>query len=50
MSPRTYTRTAIALHWLIAFLIIGAFPLGLYMHDLPLSPTKLKLFSYHKWI
>ncbi len=50
MSARTYTRTAIALHWLIAFLIIGAFPLGLYMHDLPLSPTKLKLFSYHKWI
>ncbi len=45
-----YTRTAIALHWIIALLIFVAFPLGLYMHDLPLSPTKLKLFSYHKWI
>lgn len=45
-----YTRTAIALHWLIALLIFGAFPLGVYMHDLPLSPTKLQLFSYHKWI
>ncbi len=45
-----YTRTAIALHWIIALLIFAAFPLGLYMHDLPLSPTKLKLFSYHKWI
>ena len=45
-----YNNTAIALHWLIALLIFAAFPLGLYMHDLPLSPTKLQLFSYHKWI
>lgn len=45
-----YTRTAIALHWLIALAIIGTFPLGLYMADLPLSPLKLRLFSYHKWI
>ncbi|MBK9160563.1 MAG: cytochrome b [Nitrosomonadales bacterium] len=46
----TYTRTAIALHWAVAVLIFAAFPLGLYMHDLPLSPVKLKLYSYHKWI
>lgn len=45
-----YTPTAITLHWLVALLILAAFPLGLYMHDLPLSPTKLKLYSYHKWI
>ena len=45
-----YTRTAIALHWLMALLIFGAFPLGVYMHELPLSPTKLQLYSYHKWI
>ncbi len=45
-----YTHTAIALHWLIALLIFIAFPLGLYMSDLKLSPTKLQLFSYHKWI
>jgi len=44
-----YTHTAVALHWLIALIIFGAFPLGLYMHDLPLSPHKLQLFSYHKW-
>jgi cytochrome b561 len=31
-------------------LILAAFPLGLYMHDLPLSPFKLRLYSYHKWI
>jgi len=45
-----YNNTAIALHWLIAMLVFAAFPLGVYMHDLPLSPTKLQLFSYHKWI
>lgn len=45
-----YTKTAVILHWLIALLIFVAFPLGLYMHDLPLSPTKLRLYSYHKWI
>lgn len=45
-----YTHTAITLHWLIALLIFAAFPLGVYMHDLPLSPYKLRLYSYHKWI
>lgn len=51
MTPPTrYTGTAIALHWLIAFLILAAFPLGLIMSDMALSPLKLKLFSYHKWL
>jgi cytochrome b561 len=45
-----YTRTAITLHWFIALLIFAAFPLGVYMHELPLSPDKLRLYSYHKWI
>ncbi len=46
----TYSRNAVMLHWLVALLIFAAFPLGLYMHDLPLSPFKLRLYSYHKWI
>jgi cytochrome b561 len=45
-----YTRTAIALHWGVAALIFAAFPLGVYMHELPLSPDKLRLYSYHKWL
>jgi len=45
-----YTRTAVILHWIIALLIFTAFPLGVYMHDLPLSPDKLRLYSWHKWI
>lgn len=44
-----YTRTAITLHWLMAAMIIGMFPLGWYMTDLILSPEKLRLYSYHKW-
>jgi cytochrome b561 len=47
--PR-YTRTAIALHWLIALLIVCGFCLGLYMVELKFSPAKLALYSYHKWI
>ncbi len=45
-----YTYPAIALHWLMALLMIATFPLGLYMSDLPLSPHKLRLYAYHKWI
>jgi cytochrome b561 len=45
-----YSTPAVVLHWLMALLIFAGFPLGLYMVDLPLSPDKLKLYSYHKWI
>jgi len=46
-----YTGTAIMLHWLIAVLIIGGFWLGWVMTDIPgLTPTKLRYFSWHKWI
>ncbi|MCG2586691.1 cytochrome b [Massilia sp. TS11] len=45
-----YTLPAIVLHWLIAILIVIAFIVGLTMADMPLSPTRLKLFNYHKWL
>jgi len=44
-----YSPTAVALHWTMAALIIGLFCVGFYMHGLPFSPRKLKLFSWHKW-
>jgi cytochrome b561 len=50
MDTLRYPPTAIALHWLMALLIFAAFPLGIYMHELPLSPAKLQLYSYHKWL
>ena len=44
-----YTRTAIVIHWIAAFLIIGNLLWGLYMVGLELSPAKLKYYSWHKW-
>ena len=44
-----YTPTAIFLHWLVALGLVGTFALGFYMEGLPLSPNKLKLYSWHKW-
>jgi len=44
-----YTATAKTLHWLMAVLLFGLLALGFYMHDLPLSPEKLKLYAWHKW-
>ena len=44
-----YTSTAKTLHWLMAVLLFGMLALGFYMHDLPLSPQKLQLYSWHKW-
>ena len=49
-GAQQYTLPAMSLHWWIAILIFIAFPLGLYMHDLPLSPYKLQLYSWHKWV
>jgi cytochrome b561 len=50
-TPTPYTRTAIAFHWLIALLIVCGFSLGWVMTDIPgFTPTKLRYFSWHKWI
>ena len=49
-STERYTGIAISLHWLIALGIFCAMGLGVYMADLPLSPTKIQLYTYHKWI
>ncbi|MBC3872383.1 cytochrome b [Undibacterium flavidum] len=45
-----YSTTSIVLHWLIALLIVATFAMGWYMTDLKISPTKLKLYSWHKWL
>lgn len=50
-APAPYAGPAILMHWLSALLIAAGFALGLAMVDIPgLSPTKLKYFSWHKWI
>jgi cytochrome b561 len=45
-----YTRTAIQLHWLIAGLILCGFLLGWIMTPLPISPLRLGLVNWHKWV
>jgi cytochrome b561 len=50
-TPSRYGLTAIVLHWLVAALIGAAFTLGVVMVDIPgLTPTKLRYFSWHKWL
>lgn len=45
-----YSLLAIALHWVLAIAITGLFALGVYMHELPFSPWRLKLYNWHKWV
>jgi len=50
LDEARYTSTAIALHWLIAALIVAGFTLGISMVGLPLSRQKLQWYAWHKWI
>ena len=48
---QSYSGIAKTFHWLIALLIVAAFTLGLVMTDIEgITPTKLKYFSWHKWL
>ncbi len=48
-APR-YTAPARLLHWSVAALVLAALVIACLMTDLPVSPRRLRLFSYHKWI
>ncbi|BDT71374.1 cytochrome b561 [Comamonadaceae bacterium OS-4] len=48
-GTKRYSLTAIVLHWVLGLALIGIFAVGLYMTDLPFSPTRLKLYNWHKW-
>ena len=48
--PGQYSKPAVIVHWMIAILVLVALPLGYYMTELSLSPRKLQLISWHKWI
>jgi cytochrome b561 len=45
-----YTRTAIHLHWIIAGLILCGFVLGWVMTSLAISPLRLRMVNWHKWV
>ena len=48
-SSNRYTGAAIALHWLLALMILGSMGFGWYMSDLPFSLQRVKLYNWHKW-
>ena len=56
MKPRDtpvtarYNRTAIALHWITAILIVANLVLGVSMVQLAISPRKLQWYLWHKTI
>ena len=48
--PHRYHAATVVLHGLMALGIIAAFVMGAVMTDLPFSPTRLKLYNWHKWL
>lgn len=49
MQANSYDRVARSLHWLMALLLLLTLAVGMVMTDLPLSPRRLAIYSYHKW-
>lgn len=49
-APQGYDKLQILLHWGVALLIAGVFSLALIFDDMPLSPAKFGLISWHKWL
>lgn len=47
-SRSQLTKTTVALHWIIAIVIIGSLILGMYIEDLPRGPDKFELMGLHK--
>ncbi|MGH8254010.1 MAG: cytochrome b, partial [Steroidobacteraceae bacterium] len=48
-ATRDYTRTAVALHWTVATLVITLLAMGWIMTNMPGSPAKLQVVTWHKW-
>ncbi|WP_028456152.1 cytochrome b [Chitinilyticum litopenaei] len=49
-KPDHYDGLQILLHWGVALLIAGVFTVALVFDDMPLSPAKFALISWHKWL
>jgi cytochrome b561 len=45
-----YRWPLVSLHWLTLLLIAAAFVIGNVLEDMALSPLKLKLYAWHKWL
>lgn len=47
-TEAAFGAAAKLLHWTMAVLLIGLLALGVYMHELPMSPDKFELYALHK--
>jgi cytochrome b561 len=45
-----YRWSLISLHWLTLLLIVAAYVLASLLEDMPLSPQKLQIYAWHKWV
>jgi len=50
MTELHYTRTAVALHWAVAGLILAGLFMGWTMTSMEITPQRLQVYNYHKWI
>lgn len=51
-SPNTsrYSLPAIGLHWIMAWLILGVYFLGISLDDFPVGPDLIRAVTWHKWL
>jgi len=49
-TAERYGVVAKAFHWLTLLLLIGSFTIAYSMVDMRISPRKLELYSWHKWV
>lgn len=47
-SRSQFTKTTVALHWIIALAVISSLILGMYVEDLPRGAEKFELIGLHK--
>ena len=50
MNHSRYTGFAILLHWVMALLILVTWSIAIVVSDMPLSPTRIAGYSWHKWL
>lgn len=49
-DTQRYGLVAIILHWLVALAILALLGVGLWMTELKNSPTKIEVYTWHKWV
>jgi cytochrome b561 len=50
LTASHYTRTAVGLHWAVAGLVLTALFMGWTMTEMAVSPQRLKVYNWHKWV